>query len=108
MQRQQLKSLSAFEQELLQRIRQMSEPQKQRVLQFVHQVESEESQSSADVGLQSIPDALKAIRHYSGRELMKLSYEERQQILLAELELAANEDFELFEAFGEDDLLDDE
>jgi len=42
-------------------------------------------------------------KHSSARELMKLPFEERDAIIRAQLELSANEGFETFEAYSEED-----
>ena len=42
-------------------------------------------------------------KRYSARELMKLPFEERNNLVMAALELAVDEDFEVFEAYSEED-----
>lgn len=44
---------------------------------------------------------------FSARELMKLPYQERNRVLLEAINLAADEDFEIFEAYSQEDF-DDE
>jgi hypothetical protein len=43
-------------------------------------------------------------RHYSARELIKLPRELRNYLVYAALARADNEDFEIFEAYSEEDL----
>jgi hypothetical protein len=45
----------------------------------------------------------KSATPYSARDLMKLSLEERISLIEAAFTLAANEDFETFEAYSEED-----
>lgn len=40
--------------------------------------------------------------HYTARELMALPAEERDRLVAQSIALAANEDFEIFEAYSED------
>lgn len=42
-------------------------------------------------------------RHYTAIELMQLPYEERNRILVAQLESSKSEDFEIFNAESEED-----
>lgn len=81
--------MSALEYEILQRLTQLDETQKQKVLDFMRQIEP-----------------LPSSRTYTASELMQLPFEERSRILAQQFQLAAEEDFELFEAYGEEDLLD--
>lgn len=78
--------MSALEHEILVHLQRLSEPQKQQVLEFVRSIDPPPSPA----------------RTYSARELMKLPYEERHRILLEQLALSANEDFEIFEAYSEE------
>jgi hypothetical protein len=67
---------------------------------------------AADVRQHEAPPARPTERHYSARELMRLPLEERNRILAAAADVAAEEyatnpDLADFEAAGEDDLYDD-
>lgn len=70
------------EQQIIEKVRALNDEEKQIVLQFV-------------TGLQRK-------RRLTAREMMKLPIEERTR-LLAESAAAANEDFEIFEAYSEED-----
>lgn len=76
--------MSAIERELIERISQLNVDKQQRVLEFVRNLESDAP-----------------VRRYSARELMKLPLEERNRILIEQLAQAADEDFEIFEAYSE-------
>lgn len=76
-----------IEQEILDVVRQLDEIQKRRVLEFVQHIQGE--------------------KVYSARELMKLPLEERQRLVEASLAAAADEDFEIFEAYTEETFDDD-
>jgi hypothetical protein len=75
--------MSAIEQELIDKIRHLNEDQQRYVLEFVRKLES--------------PKRLTA------RELMQLPLEERQRIVAESIAAAADEDFETFEAYSEED-----
>jgi hypothetical protein len=79
-------AMSAIEQEILQRIRNLPPEHQRRVLAFVTQLEEE--------------------RPLSARELMQLPAEERQRRVQAAIASAADEDFETFEAYTEETLHD--
>lgn len=79
--------MTTLEQKLIEKISRLDDVKKQRVLEFVENINIE--------------------RHYTAQELMRLSSHERNRIAQAALERSQNDDVELFEAFGEDDL-DDE
>ncbi|HVU13162.1 MAG TPA: hypothetical protein VHD90_17910 [Phototrophicaceae bacterium] len=72
--------MSALEHELVEKISRLSVDQQQEVLEFVR-------------GLEKPSQVV-----YSARELMKLSTAERQRYMQAAFDLAADEDFETFEA----------
>lgn len=74
--------MSSLEQEILQRINKLNPENKRRVLDFVAQLEDE--------------------RPLTLQELKKLSYKERQARVKAAIELAADENFETFEAYSEE------
>lgn len=76
--------MAAIEQEIMDKIRNLDEQAKRRVLEFVSRLESGQ-------------------RPYTARELMKLPYEERNRIAQEALARSQDEDVELFEAFGEAD-----
>lgn len=78
--------MSALEHELTEKISQLSAEQQRRVLEFVQHLEA----------------APKAF--YSARDLIKLPPEERERLIQAAFELAADEDFETFEAYSEEGL----
>jgi hypothetical protein len=77
--------MNGIEQQLFEKISHLSADQQQRVLEFVEELEAPRHQ-------------------YSAQELMRLPPAQREAILRAQLEMAANEDFELFEAYSEEDL----
>ena len=79
--------MSVIEQEIHDRIQQLSEDQKQLVLEYVRHL-----------------DLADEVSKHSARDLLKLPADERQRILAASLALAAEEDFELFEAYSEEPL----
>jgi hypothetical protein len=78
--------MSSIEQELIQKISRLDEAKQRQVLEYVESIE--------------VPPKK---QHYTARELMKLPREERERYILASLELAQNQDFEIFEANAEDD-----
>jgi len=73
--------MSAIERDLIERIRHLDIEKQRRVLEFVRDLE------------EVSPKPM-----YSAHELMKLPLEERNRILLEQLQRAENEDFETFEA----------
>jgi hypothetical protein len=75
----------SIEQRIMERVRQMSEAQKQRVLAFVMHASQQ-------------PPV------YSARDLLQLPAEERERLVAAAFEAAADEDFEIFESYAEEDL----
>lgn len=77
--------MAAIEQEILDKLARMNEAQKQRVLEFVRDIET-------------LPQ-----KTYSAEELLKLPLEERERLVAESLALAADEDFEIFEAYSEED-----
>ncbi len=77
--------MSAVEQEIINRIQELNEEQQRRVLDYVRQVESAVQ-----------------VPKLSARDLMKLPPDERRRIVSASLALAAEEDFEIFEAYSEE------
>jgi len=76
--------MNTLDQVILAKISHLSPAQKQRVLAFIEEITTP--------------------KHYTARELMRLPIEERNGILLAQLERAADEDFETFEAYSEEEL----
>jgi hypothetical protein len=76
--------MSAIERELIEKINQLSPEQQKEVLEFVERLET--------------------VKQYSARELMKLPVEERERLMSAAFTLAAEEDFEVFEAYREEGL----
>lgn len=75
---------TSIEQQILDKLHQLDEAQKQEVLNFVTQ--SLESQHS-----------------YTADELLQLPPDIRARLVAAAFEAAANEDFETFEAYSEED-----
>jgi hypothetical protein len=76
--------MAAIEQEIMDKIRNLDEQGKRRVLEFV---------SSLETGQ----------RPYTARELMRLPFDERTRIAQEALARSQDEDVELFEAYGEAD-----
>ncbi len=76
--------MNALEKEILERIYRLAPDKQQRVLAFLDQLEHE--------------------RPLSALDLMRLPAEERQRRVQAAIEAAANEDFEIFEAYSEESL----
>jgi hypothetical protein len=79
--------MNTVERELIERIHHLDEEKQRQVLEFVQTIETPTEQ-----------------KRYSARELMKLPFAERNRILLEQLERAANEDFETFEAYSEEEI----
>ncbi len=75
--------MNTLEQEILQRVRHLAPENQRRVLVFLEQLEQEQP--------------------LSARELMQLPAEERRQRVQAAIDLAAAENFEIFEAYSEED-----
>jgi hypothetical protein len=73
------------EQQIMERLKNLDDAQKRRVLDFVHT-------------LQPTPSA------YTARELLLLPSDERDKLVAAAFEAADDEDFEVFEAYSEGDL----
>jgi hypothetical protein len=78
-----MESLSV-EQQIMEQLRNLDDAQKRRVLNYVHT-------------LQPAPSL-------SARDLLHLPPDERDRLVAAAFEAAADEDFEVFEAYSEDDL----
>ena len=76
--------MSTLEHELAEKISRLSADEQRKVLQFVQT-------------LQTTPKAA-----FSARELMRLPAAERERFVKAAFELAADEDFETFEAYSEE------
>ncbi len=77
--------MNAIDQQILEKVSRLEPAQKQRVLAFVEQIAAHK-------------------QHYTARELMRLPFEERNAILQGQLAQAADEDFEMFEAYSEENL----
>lgn len=71
-----------IEQQIIEHLRSLDDRQKQRVLEFVNTLKPTTS----------------------ARELLSLPAEEREQLVAAAFEAAAEEDFETFEAYSEEEL----
>lgn len=78
--------MSTLQQEIFQRIGKLDEANQQRVLDFVIQLQNQPTLSALEV--------------------MKLPQDERQRYMMASIALAADEDFETFEAYSEETLSD--
>jgi hypothetical protein len=76
--------MSAIQQELLEKISHLDEAQQRRVLEFVDQIASP--------------------HHYTPSELLSLPPEERDRIMREAFDRAADEEFEIFEAYSEEDM----
>jgi hypothetical protein len=72
--------------ELIELVEKLDEQQRQQVLDYVRQL------------------AAPTQRFYTVRELSQMSPKERQRHILAAFEAAKDEDFEIFEAYSEEDL----
>ncbi len=79
--------MSVIDQEIITRVQQLNEEQKRDVLDYLRHMQVTEQGA-----------------HLSARELMMLPSDERQRIIAASFALAANEDFETFEAYSEEDV----
>jgi hypothetical protein len=77
--------MSTLEHELVEKISHLSADQQRKVLEFVRGLEA------------------KPVRSYSARELMKFPPEERERLVKEAIERSANVDFEIFEAYSEED-----
>ncbi len=75
--------MSTLEQELIEKISHLDEDQKRHILEIVETMEKP--------------------RTYTALELLELPVEERENYIARSFELAANEDFEIFEAYSEED-----
>lgn len=82
--------MSALEQELIEKIKHLDEVHQKQVLEFIQLIDDPTIQKS-----------------YSVSELLKLPYEERNRLVAEALARSADEDVELFEAYGEADFDDD-
>lgn len=78
--------MSTLEHELIERISRLDEEKQRKVLEFVRKIEE-----------------LSEKRTYSVDELMKLPIEERNRLVIEALDRSADEDFEIFEAYSEED-----
>lgn len=78
--------MATVERELIDKISRLSPAQQRQVLEFVWRIEQ-------------TPQA----NTYSARELLKLPAEERDRLVAAAFESAADEDFETFEAYSEEE-----
>jgi hypothetical protein len=74
----------SIEQQIVKKLRQLNETQQRRVLEFVDRA------SRQPAG-------------YSASELLRLPADERERAVAAAFEAAADEDFEVFEAYSEKD-----
>jgi hypothetical protein len=77
--------MNMIEQQIIEKISHLEVEKQQRVLEFVEQL-------------------IAPVKHYTARELMQMPAAERNAIMRAQLEQSANEDFETFEAYSEEDL----
>ncbi|MCA0458937.1 MAG: hypothetical protein LCI00_33620 [Chloroflexi bacterium] len=75
--------MTTLERELIERIIRLDDASKQRVLEFVDTIENP--------------------RTYTALELLELPPEERERYIAWSFAAAANEDFETFEAYSEED-----
>lgn len=75
--------MSTLEQELMEKISQLNEDQQRRILEIVETIDKP--------------------RTYTALELLALPAEERERYIARSFELAANENFETFEAYSEED-----
>lgn len=75
--------MTTLEQELIEKITHLDEDKQRRILEFVETIEKP--------------------RTYTALELLSLPLEERERYIAWSFELAANEDFEIFEAYSEED-----
>ncbi len=85
--------MSAVEQEIIERIRKLDQEAQKRVLAFIEEVE----------GSEKTPPQ----KYYTAVELLQLPKEKRDRLVAEAFERAADEDFEIFEAYSEEDF-DDE
>jgi hypothetical protein len=81
--------MSALEQEIFEKVKRLDEQQKAKVLEFIAHIAP------------AVPSVVE--RPYTARELMQLPYEERNRIIMAQLESSQTEDFEIFNADGDED-----
>lgn len=77
--------MNTVEQEIIQRIHQLDSADQEKVLAFVERLR-------------------KQPKRYSPRELMALPAEERDRLVAEAFDLAANMDFETFEAYSQEPL----
>lgn len=80
--------MSALEHELQNKIAHLTEDQQREVLSFVDQL---------------LPPSM-ASRPMTAREMMKLPPDERERLVRESFALAADEEFEIFEAYSEEGL----
>jgi hypothetical protein len=80
--------MSTLEQEIMTEIRQLDDNHQQLVLDFVRH--------------------LKTAKPLTAREIMRLPQAERDQVVASAFALAADEDFETFEAYSEEPFEDDD
>jgi hypothetical protein len=85
--------MSAVEQEIIEKVRRLDEEAQKRVLTFIEELE--------------ISDETPPHKFYTAPELLQLPEEERNRLVAEAFERAADEDFEIFEAYSEENF-DDE
>lgn len=78
--------MAAIEQEILEKLAHLDDAQKKRVLEFVQSIGENRPKS------------------YTARELLKLPEAERQRIIAESFRVAVDEDFEIFEAYSEEEI----
>ncbi len=81
--------MSAVEQEIMEKIRKLDEETQKRVLTFIEELE--------------ISEEIPPQKFYTALELLQLPEEERNRLVAEAFERAADEDFEIFEAYSEED-----
>ena len=90
-----------IEQQIADKLRSLSEEQKRQVLDFVTHAETEgRTRAPAERGSR----AASLQPPYSARELMRLPRAERQRLVDEALKSAADENFEVFEAYSEEEM----
>jgi hypothetical protein len=78
-------TVPSFEEEIIQRVRELEIEQQKRVREFIRGLATQPEKSSSAI--------------YSARELLKLPLDERNRIIAAAIDRVADDDIELFEAF---------
>jgi hypothetical protein len=71
------------EQQIIEKLRTLDEDQKKQVLNFVDRIERK--------------------RKYTAKELLRLPREERERIMRASIRASQDKDFEIFEAYSEEE-----